>query len=56
VDTLFLHFNNDDITYAYQLFVELDVLDFSPQGENNLKEAEKQYNQRIDKVESMITA
>lgn len=56
IDMKFLQFNNEDINYAYKLFTELDVLDFSNQGEQNMKEAEKQYNQRIDKVESMITA
>lgn len=56
IDMKFLQFNNEDINYAYKLFTEMDVLDFSNQGEQNMKEAEKQYNQRIDKVESMITA
>jgi len=45
-----------DLEKAYSIFVSLDVLDVSPEGEANWQAAKKAYDIKIDKVESHITS
>ena len=44
-----------DISEAYVLFQNLDILDLSKEGENNLNAAYKNYEMKIDRVETQIT-
>lgn len=46
--------NIEDIQEAYLVFQEIDVLDMSKEGENNLILAKQQYDMKIDKIESTI--
>ena len=45
-----------DIEKAYAIFLSLDVLDISTEGEANWQAAKKAYDLKIDRVESHITA
>ena len=40
---------------AYQCFQEVDVLDISQEGENNLQRAKQQYDLKIESIEKGIT-
>lgn len=44
-----------DISEAYILFQNLDILDLSKEGENSLNAAYKTYEMKIDRVETQIT-
>ena len=44
-----------DISEAYLLFQNLDILDLSKEGEATLNAAYKNYEMKIDRVETQIT-